>query len=359
MNVKYIANRGFTIGYFILAILISACNNELETMEPTKQQTISVEVNDVHILQSLGFDTLNLIPMNDYYLIEGDILLEKGMLSSYDKAQTRQAYHTTGLIGHPKQRTITVGVDSSIPASGVDDWRNEIQEAINLWNPLSNLKMTYTTEANPDILIRSDANNPLPNNVIAAASWPLNGQPGSSIRINLSYNNNKTIPKLQKIYNMVHELGHCFGLRHTNWKSIGESGANHIDGTSITDSKSIMNGGTAEYQWAGFSEDDKKAIKKLYPFFEGYFNNFPTYIKYFGTSQYTTLVSGSHPIKNYSSWNVVAGKLVSSQGNSITYIFGSPITSALEVRITTIYGEAYYLSRDYATQTTFQRLLDY
>ena len=142
--------------------------------------------------------------------------------------------------------------------------------------------MTYTTAANPDILIRSDASAPLPNNTIAAGSWPMNGKPGSSIWINLDYDYNKTIPRLQKIYNMVHELGHCFGLRHTNWKSRNESNAYDIYGTPDSDSYSVMNGGTAEYQWSGFSEGDKSAISYLYPrFFEGDFVNYPTEVKRF------------------------------------------------------------------------------
>ena len=205
--------------------LTSACDNGLEAVsfEKQKPQRPASIGDDMCIIQSLGFDTLDVVKLKSGYLIQGDIYIEKSKLVAYGQPQTRQAYHTTGLIGHPKQRAITVGVDSSIPASGVDDWRDEIQEAINLWNPLSNLKMTYTTAANPDILIRSDASTPLPNNAIAAGSWPMNGKPGPSIWINLDYDYNKTIPRLQKIYNMVHELGHCFGLRHTNWKSRNES----------------------------------------------------------------------------------------------------------------------------------------
>ena len=136
---------------------MSACYNELETVdfeEQEEQQSVSIE-DGMCIIQSLGFDTLDVVELKSGYLIQGDIYLEKSKLVTYSQPQTRQAYHTTGLIGHPKQRAITVGVDSSIPASGVDDWRDEIQEAINLWNPLSNLKMTYTTAANPDILILS------------------------------------------------------------------------------------------------------------------------------------------------------------------------------------------------------------
>lgn len=160
--------------------------------------------------------------------------------------------------------------------------------------------MTYTTAANPDILIRSDASTPLPNNAIAAGSWPMNGKPGPSIWINLDYDYNKTIPRLQKIYNMVHELGHCFGLRHTNWKSRNESNAYDIYGTPDSDSYSVMNGGTAEYQWSGFSEGDKKAIEYLYPStFTADFVGYPQEVKHWGVDVHRLSVRGSHPIVGY------------------------------------------------------------
>lgn len=313
----------------------------------------------MRIIQVLGFDTLDIVELKSAYLIQGDMLFEKSNLSTYSQAQTRQAYHTTGLIGHPKQRSITVGIDSSIPTSGVDNWRDEIQEAINLWNPLSNLKMTYTTAANPDILICSDASDPLPDYVIAAAAWPMNGKPGSSIRINLDYKSNRTIPRLQKIYNMVHELGHCFGLRHTNWKSEKESEANHIGVTPDSDPYSVMNGGTADYSWNGFSEGDKNAIATLYPpFFKGYFIGFPDEVKHFGVDQYVIRVAGNHPIVSYGNWQTTGMILVSSKDDSATVIFGSPILSELSVYFTTIYGETYRIRQNYATQIMTQERLD-
>lgn len=342
---------------FLLSLLMSACNNELETLNTTDHSIYPTEYKIGNILQSLDFETLDIIEKEGYYLVEGDILFKKNNLSCYSKVQTRQAYHTTGLINHPKQRTITIGVESSIPISGEDNWREEIQEAISLWNPLSNLKMTYTTEANPDILIKSDASDPLPNYVIAAASWPMNGKPGSTILINLDYNNNKTIPSLQKVYNIVHELGHCFGLRHTNWQSQQESLANHIDGTPNSDPNSIMNGGTAESQWNGFSDGDKLAIRKLYPFFDARFSQFPTSIHTPGVSQYPVTVSATQPIARCYNWTVIAGRLVSTRENSATVIFSSPMTSSISVFITNLYGETYCLRREYSTQKTTLELL--
>lgn len=353
MNSKYLVNGLFILRYSIFLMLMSACYNELETVdfeEQEEQQSVSIE-GGMCIIQSLGFDTLDVVELKSGYLIQGDIYLEKSKLVTYSQPQTRQAYHTTGLIGHPKQRAITVGVDSSIPASGVDDWRDEIQAAINLWNPLSNLKMTYTTAANPDILIRSDASAPLPNNTIAAGSWPMNGKPGSSIWINLDYDYNKTIPRLQKIYNMVHELGHCFGLRHTNWKSLGESVANGITGTFDSDPYSVMNGGTAEYQWSGFSEGDKKAIEYLYPStFTADFVGYPQEVKHWGVDVHRLSVRGSHPIVSYEDWSMSGGWVVRINDDSADVVFGSPYTSAAYVTFTTIYGEKYILTRWYTEQ---------
>lgn len=353
MNSKYIVNGLFILCYSMFLMFVSACDNELEVVDFEEQEKLlstSIE-NDMRIIQSLGFDTLDVVELKSGYLIQGDIYIEKSKLVTYSQSQTRQAYHTTGLIGHPKQRSITVGVDSSIPASGVDDWRDEIQEAINLWNPLSNLKMTYTTAANPDILIRSDVSAPLSNNTIAAGSWPMNGKPGPSIWINLDYDYNKTIPRLQKIYNMVHELGHCFGLRHTNWKSRNESNAYDIYGTPDSDPYSVMNGGTAEYQWSGFSEGDKKAIEYLYPStFTADFVGYPQEVKHWGVDVHRLSVRGSHPIVSYENWSMSGGWVVRINDDSADVVFGSPYTSAAYVTFTTIYGEKYILTRWYTEQ---------
>lgn len=357
MNTKYILNSLFLSCCFALALLLNACSNELETIVPAEQSISSAENDDIHILQSLGFDASDITEMETFYLVEGDIIFEKSKLSGYGKAQTRQAYHTTGLIAYPKQSTITVGIDSSIPTSGVDNWREEILEAINLWNPLSNLHLTYTTDANPDILVRSDANNLLPNNAIAAGEFPVNGQPGATILINLDYGYNKMIPRLQKIYNMVHEFGHCFGLRHTNWEARKESPANHINGTPTSDPYSVMNGGTAESSWNGFSRDDQYAIRVLYPKFSAYLIGFPEKINNFGVDKSYISVSCSQQIVSYQ-WTVTAGYIIDAQGNnisstksSVTVVFGSPITSSISVYITTIYGEKYFLAKDYQTHT--------
>ena len=151
----------------------------------------------------------------------------------------------------------------------------------------------------------------------------------------------KPLPRLQKIYNMVHELGHCFGLRHTNWKSRNESNAYDIYGTPDSDSYSVMNGGTAEYQWSGFSEGDKKAIEYLYPStFTADFVGYPQEVKHWGVDVYRLSVRGSHPIVSYEDWSMSGGWVVRINDDSADVVFGSPYTSAAYVTFTTIYGES-------------------
>ena len=91
----------------------------------------------------------------------------------------------------------------------------------------------------------------------------------NTILINLDFDSNKSVELGSKSYNMVHELGHCIGLRHTNWDIRGEPinpwGANLIPGTPSQDPNSVMNGGTANNVYLGFSSYDIIALQYLYP----------------------------------------------------------------------------------------------
>ena len=251
-----------------IVILLSSCQKDYELSLANDSLDVSSEIDkdsETYLkIKELGFITDSISDIGEYYLVEGDILFPK-----YTLKQARTSY----LIPWDKQPNITVRIDNSIPNSGDDNWRTEIQQALNDWNNINNCRInfTLTTSTTADITIRSDG-GVLPNYALAAAEFPVYGQPGSQIRINLDFYSNMTMSTGQKRYNIVHELGHCIGFRHTNWYGLGEgsgsSGLHNIPGTPTTgsnpDPNSVMNGGTALNSWNGFSTHDINAAQYLF-----------------------------------------------------------------------------------------------
>lgn len=220
--------------------------------------TVSCEDQESSInTSSLYKEIPETIELKDFYLVEGDLLIPKS--DSKLNGRTEQA-NTNNLLNYTLQPSIRVHTEF---------WTQEVIQALNDWTNITNCRLSFTfvtTVQNADISIVSDGGS-LPSNTIAAATFPSNGRAGNLIRLNLDFNNG-SIPSSQKRYNLVHELGHCLGLRHTNWAARGEStgsdGANTIPGTPTTDANSVMNGGTADFSWNGLSTNDILAVQTLY-----------------------------------------------------------------------------------------------
>jgi Dual-action HEIGH metallo-peptidase/Bacterial tandem repeat domain 1 len=271
----WLVNRKSLIAGMVtwLAIFQFSCNKDFEDVKVAPEPVRPLTASDSLVLQdikAMGFAGSSIVDMGEYFLVEGDIAFAKDEHDpGKQKAHTEQA-STHKQVKFSKQPNITVRVDASIPAFGTDNWRNEIATAINDWNNVTNcrIRFTLTTASKADITFLSDGNS-LPDKTVASASFPSGGAPGSKIRINLDFNKNQNLSSPQKRYNMVHELGHCIGLRHTNWvargETVGSFGANQIPNTPTTDGNSVMNGGTAQFSWAGFSGADITAVQVLYP----------------------------------------------------------------------------------------------
>jgi len=256
----------------LFLLIFSSCQKEKIVSTNLAERSFSnpVDTNSVVYkkIKELGFSLDSITDIGDYYLVEGDVLFSKTSESQNKLKQARTNY----LIPWNKQPNITVRVAASIPTSGVDNWRDEIQQAINDWNSINDCRINFTLTPNTtaDITIRSDVGS-LPYDVIAAAEFPLYGQPGHQIIINLDFLYNMTMSTAQKRYNIVHELGHCIGFRHTNWQALGEGsgseGLYNIPGTPSgynPDPNSVMNGGTALNSWNGFSAYDIVAAQYLF-----------------------------------------------------------------------------------------------
>lgn len=105
--------------------------------------------------------------------------------------------------------------------------------------------------------------------IYAIAEFPSYDRTGLQIQVNLNRTN--SLSSSQLTYILTHEMGHCLGLRHSNWQGSeteGSYGAILIPGTPQTDSYSIMNSGGSGGvpSWTDFSAYDKIAVQNLYPY---------------------------------------------------------------------------------------------
>lgn len=255
----------------LLASIFFSCEqNDDSKIESEKNGLVVTKENEAVINKILkqGFSRESIVETPEFFLVQGDMMFSK-KIEDYNNDSDNQRHASTNNLLSNFFTVVTVSVDPSVNGAAPDNWHTAISDAMSEWSNVTGCAIRFVNYYgnNPDILIKSD-NNTLPNNVIASAGFPANGKAYHEVLINLDFYGNTNVSESTKKYNMVHELGHCIGFRHTNWDVNGEGtagvGANYIPNTPSQDPNSVMNGGTALNSWNDFSTYDRYAVKYLY-----------------------------------------------------------------------------------------------
>ncbi|MBB4637805.1 M57 family metalloprotease [Longimicrobium terrae] len=237
------------------AAVLAACSDTSGGSEP-----LAVQPQDdlVERIVNMGFDKTRIVDEGGYFLVEGDIRIEKAALRRQTGPRTQRVVSTIAA----NRRTITVNL-TAIAAENTS-WANATRAAMANWSASQGGGITFVETTGVADVVVSFVN--WGNNCAAAqGSWPMNGAPGTTVVVNRQYLT--TYSYAQQVWVMTHELGHNLGLAHTNTND-----GSPVYGTPSGDGASVMNNGNFyggcppnAPSWSGLSYYDQLALRNLYP----------------------------------------------------------------------------------------------
>jgi hypothetical protein len=197
---------------FIAVLLLTACKKEAHEAQSIQQNEISQET--LSQIKALGFGTGSVQKVEDGYLVEGDIVLTKEHLESkpateFLRVGDEEQYRTFNLVGG-LPRTITVRVSAALPNNAA--YVTALNAAIARYN-LLNLRIKFARVTVGGNIVLNPA--PAGAGYYASAGFPAGGNPYPQILVN-----NPVLgpcAAVTKTSVIAHELGHCIGMRHTDY----------------------------------------------------------------------------------------------------------------------------------------------
>ena len=229
-------------------------NSETKTAQQLHQEA------DIYLIGQMGYDTSAVSVTERGYVVEGDILLRHEYLAELKTIEpTRQTQDVSRNVVSAEKRTI------NIVTSGVLDYYDAIQEAIDYWNQKAQCAITFATSGAGEIVISAEYNSDNDDTSLMFVTPPdFSGNPGSVI-INMSCTYRPGTGTTQARDMILHAIGHAIGFGHTACAADSNPEGFPIPGLNSIDEKSIMTKETNPLRWSGFSENDIKAFKAVYP----------------------------------------------------------------------------------------------
>jgi hypothetical protein len=238
----------------LLALTVSCTPDEETAVSPKKQAS----EEHLQFLENSGFDRKDIVLQDGIFIIDEDILISKEEVEGYIFQQRslsqgrEQHYRGTYLVSDSYVTNIKFYIDPTVPAA----WATAVRGAITQWNNVNGTKLfmsEVSSSGQANTIINTGYSN---QNWVARAYLPsYNRRPGHTMTINTKYN---SLSSGYKLFTIVHEMGHIFGLYHTD-----QTQGVFISGTPTTDANSVMN--SYVLPWNGFTAGDVSAVQIIYP----------------------------------------------------------------------------------------------
>ena len=243
-----------TLFFPLCALILSAvaCTGEQVINSETKTAQQLQQEADIYLIGQMGYDTSAVSVTERGYVVEGDILLRHEYLAELKTIEpTRQTQDVSRNVVSAEKRTI------NIVTSGVLDYYDAIQEAIDYWNQKAQCAITFATSGAGEIVISAEYNSDNDDTSLMFVTPPdFSGNPGSVI-INMSCTYRPGTGTTQARDMILHAIGHAIGFGHTACAADSNPEGFPIPGLNSIDEKSIMTKETNPLRWSGFSENDK------------------------------------------------------------------------------------------------------
>lgn len=248
-----------------MSFLLSSCQVDYNdfVVENEKQNSLDSLSLVKNKLFLMGFDTLDVADAGKYYLVENDVLIDKSSINSY--VQTRQ--YTTNFVVK-SGILIRISIDGST-ISNTSGWMEAMRQVADIYHEYAGFDFVFV-DSQPDIVVSKGILYPA--QVCAQGVFPSsNEKPGDHIYINNYFYEDidSYLTHSQKVFLLMHELGHNLGLRHSDCKKKGEDskyGMNLVPGTPESDENSYMNSSTCGKDWTHMSVSDAATLATLWPY---------------------------------------------------------------------------------------------
>jgi hypothetical protein len=230
----------------VLALAMTSCKKS------GKENPNEIPATVMAQIQAKGFSTDNVQKQNGGYLVEGDIVLTEDNLKSEPTSPNmiiaqEEQYRTFNLVSVSKHATIKVALNNS-SAQHDAAFSAALNEAISRYNA-ENLSISFTRVAptqSPDITVVAFYQV---SNTLGSSGFPNSaGDPYNQVQMNTYwYNTSTTSTNVNYIGTiMAHEIGHCIGMRHTDYMNRAYScgGRKSNEGQSNTGVGAVLIPGT-------------------------------------------------------------------------------------------------------------------